>query len=281
LVGGGRRLPLDEGTLVMGVLNVTPDSFSDGGLHRDGEGAIAHGLAMAAAGAALVDVGGESTRPGAGAVPEPEEADRVLPVVRALAEAGVVVSVDTSKAGVAAAALEAGAAVVNDVTSLGDPEMAAVVAEYGAGLVLMHMQGDPRTMQEDPRYGDVVAEVTRFLVDRAAAAGEAGVDPRSICIDPGIGFGKSLEHNLALLANLGALAETGFPVMIGASRKSWIPALLGEVPMAERDPLSAVAHALAVAGGASVIRVHDVVMGLRSARIADAIVRASAKGRHR
>lgn len=265
----------------MGVLNVTPDSFSDGGRFLERDAAVAHGLEMAARGADLIDVGGESTRPGSEGVDAAAEIDRVVPVVEALVERGALVSIDTSKAEVAVAAVAAGASVINDVTALGDPEMARVAADTGAGLVLMHMLGTPRTMQEDPRYDDVVAEVRDFLVGRARAAEAAGVSREAICIDPGIGFGKKLEHNLALLGAVGELAATGYPVLVGASRKSWMTFLLGDVPMAERDPVSDVAHALAIAGGAAVIRVHDVVVGLRSARTADAIVRASAKGRDR
>jgi dihydropteroate synthase len=258
----------------MGIVNVTPDSFSDGGTFLRTDAAIAHGLAMVDAGADIVDVGGESTRPGASAVGPGEEMDRVLPVVAALADSGAVVSVDTSKAEVAAAALAAGAVIVNDVTALSDPGMAEVVRASAAGVVLMHMLGTPRTMQEDPRYDDVVAEVAAFLAERAAAAEAAGIEPAAVCIDPGIGFGKTLEHNLSLLGAVGDLRAVGYPVLIGASRKSWISHLLGEVPIAEREAPTVAAHVLAIAGGASVIRVHDVVAGLRSARVAAAIVRA-------
>jgi dihydropteroate synthase len=260
-------------TLVMGVLNVTPDSFSDGGQYAGEEAAVHRGLEMLAQGADLVDVGGESTRPGAEAVEADEECRRVLPVVRALAAAGAVVSIDTSKAQVAAAALEAGAAVVNDVTALGDPEMAGVVAGVGAGLVLMHMQGAPRTMQDDPQYQDVLAEVTGFLLTRAGEARQAGIDPAALCLDPGIGFGKRLEHNLALLRGLPHLVAAGYPVMVGASRKRFLEGILGPLPPPGRDAATAAAHVLAIAGGASVIRVHNVVVGLQTARVADAIVR--------
>ena len=257
----------------MGVLNVTPDSFSDGGAHFDRDAAVAHGLEMAAQGADLVDVGGESTRPGANPVPAAEEIDRVVPVVAALAERGVVVSIDTAKASVAAAAIEAGAEVVNDVTALGDPDMAPLVADSGAGVVLMHMRGTPRTMQQDPRYHDVVAEVREFLGGRADEAAGHGISPDRICIDPGIGFGKTLDHNLALLHRVGDLAALGYPVLVGASRKSFLAGILGDVPAEERDAPSAAAHVLAIAGGAAAIRVHNVVVGLRTARVADAIVR--------
>jgi dihydropteroate synthase len=270
----GRSLDTATRPLVMGVLNVTPDSFSDGGLYVGVEAAERRGLEMLAEGADLVDVGGESTRPGAQPVPAAAELDRVLPVVRALAAAGAVVSIDTAKAEVAAAALETGAAVVNDVTAFGDPEMAGVVARLGAGVVLMHMQGTPRTMQVDPHYDDVVAEVAAFLSGRAAAAVAAGIDPGAVCLDPGIGFGKRLEHNLALLAGVPRLAALGFPVLVGASRKRFLAEILGRIPPAERDAATAAAHVLAIAGGASVIRAHNVVVGLQTARVADAIVRA-------
>ena len=270
----GRVLDNAAHTLVMGVLNVTPDSFSDGGRHAEAGAAAARGLEMAAEGADLVDVGGESTRPGAAPVGAEEELRRVIPVVRDLAAAGVLVSIDTRKAEVAAAALGAGAVAVNDISALGDPAMAGVVAGAGAGLVLLHMQGNPATMQDDPRYEDVVAEVARYLADRAAGAEDAGVDPACLCLDPGIGFGKTLEHNLALLRGIPELATLGYPVLVGASRKRFLAGILGPVPPAERDAASAAAHVLAIAGGAAMIRVHSVVVGLQTARVADAIVRA-------
>jgi dihydropteroate synthase len=258
----------------MGVVNVTPDSFSDGGRFLVFDAAVAHGLQMTADGADLVDVGGESTRPGADPVSVDDEIDRVVPVIRALADQGVVVSVDTSKAEVAAAAVEAGAAVVNDITALADAEMVAVVAGSGAGVVLMHMQGTPRTMQQDPHYDDVVAEVAEFLIARAAAATVVGVAPGAIAVDPGIGFGKDLTHNLDLLTTgVAFLAEAGFPVLVGASRKSFIERVIGPVPPEERDAPTVAAHTLAIAAGAAAIRVHNVVVGTRSARVADAIVR--------
>ena len=258
----------------MGVLNVTPDSFSDGGLFFDVDAAIARGLELAAAGADVVDVGGESTRPGAARVPAEVEIDRVLPVVTALAKADIAVSIDTSKAEVASVAVDAGAAIVNDVTALGDPDMADLVARTGSGVVLMHMQGEPRTMQVNPEYDDVVEEVAAFLGATAAKAVTAGIDPASICLDPGIGFGKGLVHNLDLLTNgVARLRETGRPVLVGASRKSFISEILGSLEPGERDPASVAAHVLAIAAGASIIRSHSVVMALRGARVADAIVR--------
>jgi dihydropteroate synthase len=270
----GRVLDNSRRTLIMGVLNVTPDSFSDGGRYAGPGAAVARGLEMATEGADLVDVGGESTRPGAAPIGVEEELRRVLPVVRDLAAAGVPVSVDTRKAEVAAEVLAAGAVAVNDISALGDPAMAGVVAGTGAGLVLLHMQGTPATMQDDPRYGDVLAEVARFLAARAATAEKAGIDPSCLCVDPGIGFGKLFQHNLTLLAGIPQLTALGFPVLVGASRKRFLADILGPVPSDERDAASAAAHVLAIAGGAAAIRVHNVVMGLQTARVADAIVRA-------
>lgn len=259
----------------MGILNVTPDSFSDGGRFLAFDAAVAHGLQMAGEGADLVDIGGESTRPGAEPVDVEEEIRRVAPVVSALAGEGILVSVDTSKAAVAAAAIDAGAVVVNDVTALGDPEMGTLVADREVGLVLMHMMGSPRTMQADPRYDDVVAVVGTFLSDRADHATGLGVAPERICVDPGIGFGKTVAHNLDLLTDgVSHLATTGRPVLVGASRKSFLERILGPTPVGERDGATGVAHGLAIASGATVIRVHNVVEGLRSARVTDAIVRA-------
>lgn len=258
----------------MGIINVTPDSFSDGGLHLDPISAIAHGRALAASGADVLDIGGESTRPGAAPVAAEEEIERVLPVIAGLADLGIPLSIDTGKAAVADRALAAGASIVNDVTALGDPAMAAVVAEHRAGLVLMHMQGEPRTMQADPSYEDVVEEVAVALEQAAAGAIAAGVDPGAICLDPGIGFGKTLTHNLDLIASgVTRLRATGHPVLVGASRKSFISGVLGDLDPVERDPATVAAHVLAIAAGASIIRAHNVVMALQSARVADAIVR--------
>ncbi len=261
------------GLALMGIVNVTPDSFSDGGLFLDPAAAVAHGRRLFEQGADLVDVGGESTRPGSEPVTADEEADRVIPVVAALVTAGIPVSVDTSKAEVARAALSAGAVAVNDVTALSDPDMAKVVAGSDAGLVLMHMQGTPRTMQTDPHYEDVVAEVRDFLLDRAAAAVAAGIDRGRICLDPGIGFGKTLEHNLRLLAELGALVEGGYPVLVGTSRKSFLGRLLALDDPADRDLATAVTVALAAERGACLARVHNVAAARQAARLADAMVR--------
>jgi dihydropteroate synthase len=246
-----------RGALV-GVLNVTPDSFSDGGEYADLEAAVAHGRRMAAVGAAIVDVGGESTRPGAEPVPAELELARVLPVIEVLAAAGIAVSIDTSKAEVAQAALSAGAVLVNDVTALrGDSEMASVVAGAGADLCLMHMLGEPRTMQDDPRYDDVVAEVESFLAERADAAVAAGVPRERIALDPGIGFGKTLAHNLALLRALPRLARLG-PLLLGVSRKRFLGSLSSREIAADRVAASVAAALYCYRGGAHLLRVHDV-----------------------
>jgi dihydropteroate synthase len=254
----------------MGVLNVTPDSFSDGGRFLDPAAAIAHGLALVEEGADILDVGGESTRPGALPVGEQEELDRVLPVIAGLraAQARARISIDTSKAAVARAALAAGAEIVNDVSALrADPQMAAVLAESGAECCLMHMQGLPRTMQDDPRYDDVVADVRDFLAERVEFAVAAGVARERILIDPGIGFGKSEQHNLELLRRLGELAALGRPIVVGTSRKSFlgrIPARVRGVteplPPDQRLPGTIATNVLALERGASIFRVHDVAL---------------------
>ncbi len=254
-----RRLPLGGRTLLMGVLNVTPDSFSDGGLHADPDRAVEWGMRMAADGADLLDVGGESTRPGAAEIPAGEEARRVVPVVRALrARLDIPIAVDTRKAAVAAQALAAGADIVNDVSALGDPDMAGVVRGAGAGLVLMHMQGVPGTMQRDPRYADVAAEVAAFLSGRVAAAAAAGIDPGRLVVDPGIGFGKTAGHNLVLLAQLDRLrAAVGRPLLVGVSRKSLLGSLTGR-PVGERLAGSLALLACLCRAGVDIARVHDV-----------------------
>ncbi len=256
----------------MGVVNVTPDSFSEGGLYLDPGAAIAHGEELAAQGAAILDVGGESTRPGAEAVPAEEERRRVEPVVAGLAGVAEAISVDTSKATVAAAALDAGATIVNDVTALrGDPEMAALVADRGAGLVLMHMAGDPRTMQVDPHYDDVLAEVRDFLAERLAFAVAAGVDEERIWLDPGIGFGKTDRHNFELLRGLPGLAALGRPLVVGTSRKSFI----GRADGSETDDRlggTIATSVLAAASGATVLRVHDVREMAQALTVASAVL---------
>ena len=243
----------------MGVINVTPDSFSDGGEYLHPEIAVARGVALAAEGAGLLDVGGESTRPGSGGVTADVELDRVLPVIRGLREAtDVPISIDTSKAVVAEQAIAEGAAFVNDVTALrGDPRMAGVVAEAGVPVCLMHMRGTPRTMQDDPRYDDVVAEVAAFLAERAQAAEASGIAREAICIDPGIGFGKTGEHNLSLLRRLEAIVAVGPPVVVGVSRKRFLGAIIGD-PDAPRAVATAAANVEAVRRGAWMVRVHDV-----------------------
>ncbi len=251
------------GPLVMGVLNVTPDSFSDGGRWTDPHAAVAHGLAMVADGADIVDVGGESTRPGAEPVEVAEEVRRVVDVIAALAP-HVRVSVDTRKAAVAEAAAGAGATLVNDVSA----SLWEVAAACGTGWVAMHMQGDPQTMQAEPYYDDVVAEVRAFLLDRAVAAREAGVE--EVWIDPGIGFGKTIDHNLALLRHLGMLVSTGIPVMVGASRKSFLGKLAGGAPVDDRLEGSVAAAVWALAQGAAMVRVHDVAATVEAVRLVGA-----------
>lgn len=261
-------------TLIMGVVNVTPDSFSDGGRFLGSDRAISHGQQLYADGADLVDVGGESTRPGAEAVSAEEEIKRIVPVIAGLVGAGIPVSVDTSKPEVAAAAIAEGALVVNDISAGGHPDMAPLVAQTGCGVILMHMRGTPRTMQDDPSYGDVTVEVRDFLIDRAAAVQDAGVERSRICVDPGIGFGKNQHHNLQLLARLDLLVETGYPVLVGTSRKSFLGKILDEPDPVERDVATAATVAIAATRGAAVVRVHNVVMARQAVLIADAIVRS-------
>ena len=242
----------------MGIVNVTPDSFSDGGRFDDTKRAIEHGLRLRDEGAAIVDVGGESTRPGAQEVPASPELDRVMPVIEALVAEGAPVSVDTMKPEVMRAAIVAGCAFVNDVNAFRAPGAIEAVAQSDVGLVAMHMRGTPRTMQANPRYDDVVAEVGAFLGERAGALQAAGVDPSRIAIDPGFGFGKTLEHNRALFRALPALAALGYPVVVGVSRKRMIADLTGGRPVEERSAGSVAAALLAAQNGASILRVHDV-----------------------
>lgn len=252
-------LSFEGAPLLMGVLNVTPDSFSDGGRWLDPERAVAQGLALVAEGAALLDVGGESTRPGAAPVPADEEARRVLPVIRALArETAVPLAIDTRKAAVAEAALAAGAQIVNDVSALGDPAMAPLVAASGAAIVLMHMRGEPATMQANPQYTDAVDEIYRWLEARLAAARAAGIAADRLVADPGIGFGKRLEDNTALLRRLEEFHSLGVPLLLGASRKSFLGALMDEADPGRRLEGSLAAAARAAQAGAQILRVHDV-----------------------
>ncbi|MBK5220634.1 MAG: dihydropteroate synthase [Thermoleophilia bacterium] len=256
----------------MGIVNVTPDSFSDGGLYLDPELAVAHGHELVAQGAAILDIGGESTRPGAEPVPAAEELARVVPVIEGLAGGGAAISVDTSKRAVAEAALDAGAEIVNDVTALrGDPEMAALCAGRGATVVLMHMRGEPRTMQDAPVYEDVVREVGDFLAARLEFAVAAGIAAERIWLDPGIGFGKTAEHNLELLRRLPELAGLGRPLVVGTSRKSFIGQVDGS-PAGERLGGTIATAVLAAASGADVLRVHDVAEVGQALTVAAAII---------
>jgi dihydropteroate synthase len=270
----------------MGVINVTPDSFSDGGKFAEPDAAIAHGIDLAAEGADVLDVGGESTRPGAAPVPAAAELARVLPVVEGLTAAtSVPVSIDTTKASVARAALDAGATIVNDVSAgRVDPAILEITAAAGAGYVAMHMQGEPRTMQLDPKYNDVVREVGDFLVERVEVAHAAGIAAGAIAVDPGIGFGKTVEHNLQLLAGLPALvARVAAPLLVGSSRKTFIGKVLaaaqgtpGALPVDERREGTLATVVWAVEHGASIVRVHDVRPAAEAIRLLDAMHRAGA-----
>lgn len=276
-----RTLDPSQHTLVMGILNLTPDSFSDTGVLMDhGETNVASaegaGLALVADGADIVDVGGESTRPGSRPVSAAEESSRVVKVIEALTRSDVAVSIDTSKPAVARAAMAAGAEIINDITGFSNNEMIDVAAQTGAGVVAMHMQGSPRTMQVAPSYDDVVEEVCAFLGASASRLLDGGVDRGRICLDPGIGFGKSVEHNLRLLAHLGRVVELGFPVLVGASRKGFLGTLLADdgldQPAEGRDAATGATTALAIQQGVSIIRVHNVAAAVQVARVADAIV---------
>ena len=267
------NLVLGSRTLVMGIVNVTPDSFSDGGLFADREAGVAHAATLVDEGADIVDVGGESTRPGADPVSIDEELARVIPVIEGLraARPDVVISVDTRRAVVAASAIDAGVAIVNDVTAGRDPEMFATVAGAGAGMVLMHMLGEPATMQDDPRYDDVVEEVHGFLTERLEAAIFAGVEQERLAVDPGIGFGKDLGHNLALLRAVPELGDLGAVVLVGASRKRFLGTLTGAEDPGERLEGSLAAATWCAANGADVVRVHDVGPTVRALAVTDAI----------
>jgi dihydropteroate synthase len=264
--------------VVMGVLNVTPDSFSDGGIHAGVDAAVAHGERMVEEGAAIVDVGGESTRPGAPPVPVEEEIRRVVPVIERLASRiRVPISVDTSKAEVMRAAIDAGAQMINDVRALQLPGALAGAAATGAAVCLMHMRGDPASMQVDPRYVEVVSEVRAFLAARVAACELAGIPRERICIDPGIGFGKRTDHNLALLARLGELGDPTLPVLVGVSRKSLVGMITGRPP-GDRLAGSVAFAALAVAHGAAIVRAHDVAATLDAVKVASALRRGASGG---
>ena len=272
-------IDFERRTALVGVLNVTPDSFSDGGRYLDPENAIARGVKLAEEGADLIDIGGESSRPGARPVSAEEELERVVPVIRGLRRAlSVPLSIDTYKARVARVAIEEGVDVVNDISAMRfDPEMVRVIAAAKVPVVLMHMQGTPRTMQERPYYRDVVEEVKGFLQKRIEFALESGVGPEQILVDPGIGFGKELEHNLALLRGLPALASLGRPILVGPSRKTFIGKILGVGPE-ERLEGSLAAAVAAVLAGANMIRIHDVREARRAIGIADALRYGSLHG---
>lgn len=276
--GNPGLLPIGRRTIVMGVLNVTPDSFYDGGKYVEPETAVRRAKEMVRHGADIIDVGGESTRPNADPVPIDDEMRRVIPVVAALSEeVNVPISVDTYKAEVAKAALQHGAAIVNDISGLNfDPEMADVAADFGATVIVMHIKGTPKDMQVDPVYDDVVGEVSDYLGRAAAKAIAAGVPPNRIWVDPGIGFGKTTEHNLALLRELGAIRRLGYPVLVGTSNKSFIGNVL-DLPITERTEGTAATVAIAIANGADIVRVHDVLAMRRVADMSDAIVRGWGK----
>lgn len=271
----GRSLALER-PLVMGVLNATPDSFSDGGRHDAPERALARAEEMVAQGADLLDLGGESTRPGAAPVSPRDEAARILPTLRLLrSRLAVPLSVDTRRAEVARAALDEGAEIVNDVSALGDPAMGGVVAEAEAGVVLMHMRGTPETMQRDPRYADVAGEVADELAAALQRARAAGIADARVVLDPGIGFAKTAEHNLELIARLGELARLGRPLLLGASRKSFIGRILGGIPAVERDAGTAAACVVGLLHGARIFRVHDARTARHALDVAEAIRRAA------
>jgi dihydropteroate synthase len=269
----GRELDLTRRAVVMGIVNATPDSFSDGGEFLDPQSACAHGLALVEGGAEILDIGGESTRPGSEGVSAEEEIRRVLPVIQAIRRTtDVVISIDTSKASVARAALEAGADIINDVTGLrGDLQMPALAAEFRAGVVIMHMQGTPRTMQSAPSYGDVVAEVGEFFRHSLERAVASGLDPMSIALDPGIGFGKTPAHNLALLAGLKSFASLGRPLLIGVSRKSLLGHLANSSAMEDRLWPGVALTALCRERGARIFRVHEAKPHVLALRTAEAL----------
>ena len=271
---GPHVIPLHQRTLVMGIVNVTPDSFSDGGAYGGPDDAVKHALQMIGDGADLLDVGGESTRPGSDPVPSDEEHRRVLPVIEGIVKErpDLPVSVDTRKPDVASAALEAGATIVNDISAGADPAMFDALRDSGAGMILMHMRGEPQTMQENPIYHDVVAEVRGFLGDRIEAAVAAGIAPDRLCADPGIGFGKTLEHNLAILRDIGAFQHLGVPMLVGPSRKGFIGALT-DTDVEERVEGTAGVVAWCAAHSVDIVRVHDVKQMTRVVRVVDAIAR--------
>jgi len=270
----GRNVDLSQRGMIMGVLNVTPDSFSDGGEHFSTDKAIARGLQMAGEGAQIIDVGGESTRPGAKPISAEEESNRILPVIEKLrAQTDVFISVDTSKAAVASAALDAGASIVNDVTGgRGDVEMMPLICRRAAAFIIVHMQGTPQTMQIAPRYVDVISEVADFFRQQYTRALECGIEPMAIAFDPGIGFGKTLEHNLELLGNLARLRLDDRPLVVGVSRKWFLGKLIGSSAMADRLAPTVAVTALLRSRGAEIFRVHDVKENRAALRVAEAII---------
>ena len=268
----GGQLDFSAGCIVMGVLNVTPDSFSDGGEFFDTQKAVEHGLKMAADGAAIIDVGGESTRPSSEPVSTAQQIERVVPVIQALYhKVNVPISIDTYNVEVAKAAMDAGAAIINDITALSDERMAELAAGHEVPIVLMHMQGMPATMQTEPKYEDVVGEVLEFLLSRAKRAEQFGIPKERIFIDPGIGFGKTMEHNLLLLKNIDKFVATGYRVLVGTSRKSFIDFITGRKNPAERILGTAASVTLCAAAGVSIVRVHDVAEMVDVVKVINAI----------
>ena len=273
LKGPEKVFTLGERTFIMGVLNVTPDSFSDGGCFLDPGKAVSRGLEMASEGADIIDVGGESSRPGSESVSPAEEIERVVPVVESLSRAGLTVSVDTTKADVARSALDAGAWMINDISALGDGAMPSVISEYGAALTIMHMRGTPADMQRNVSYGDIIGEISDFLSERLDFALERGIPGESIALDPGLGFGKSAEGNLSIIKHLRRFRSLDRPLLIGPSRKSFIGSITGASPL-DRLPGTLSALAFSVMGGADIVRVHDIGAALQAVRVADEIVNA-------
>ncbi|MHB0977570.1 MAG: dihydropteroate synthase [Candidatus Aquicultorales bacterium] len=274
LEAAGRTLPFEKYTYVMGILNVTPDSFSDGGEHFGTEQAIKRAIRMAEEGADILDIGGESTRPGSVPVPLEEELRRVIPVVKGLAgSTDSLISIDSMKPEVVEAALEAGAHIVNDVNGLRDPNVIKLVADAGAPAIVMHMKGSPKTMQDNPVYDDLLGEIVGFLRERLTAAEAAGVNPGKLLVDPGIGFGKTYEDNLKIIGRLAELKVLGRPIVLGSSRKAFIGKVLGVEEARERQFGTAATVALGIANGANIVRVHDVAQMKQVARMTDAIVR--------
>ncbi len=270
----GHTLDFSGGALMMGILNVTPDSFSDGGLYDDADHAVEHGIEMAQHGAAIIDIGAESTRPGSRPVPAVEQIRRAIPVIDKLArQVKIPVSIDTSDSLVAKAAIDAGASIINDISALADENMPQVAVEKQVLVILMHMQGTPETMQQNPVYGDVIEEVREFLLQKARQAETEGIRPEHIILDPGIGFGKTIRHNLKLLQGLERICDSGYRVLVGTSRKGFIGKLTNKTEAKDRTFGTAATVALAIAGGASIVRVHDVVQMADVLAVTNAVLR--------